>query len=328
MPANLPPQYFKAEKIYRQARTPEDKVEALETMLAIMPKHKGTDHLRAELRRRIAKFSEEAERRPSPAKRGSAYNLRKEGAGQVVLVGLPNVGKSQLVSRLTDAAPEVTDYPFATKTPTPGMLKFENIQIQLVDMPPITDREARPWLAHLARNADALLVVVDLGQEPQSQLQTLLAELRGMKVSVTAERADDELVPGLVRKRALIVGNKADLDGSGHSLAALKSRCEGELTVVAVSAREGQGLAEMQRATFDVLDIIRVYTKLPGKKADLEDPVVLEKGSTLEDAAISVHKDFAARLKYAQVWGSGKFDGQRVGRGHVLADGDVVELHA
>jgi len=318
---------LEAEKAYRQARTPEDKVEALEIMLAIMPKHKGTDHLRAELRRRIAKFSEEAERRPSLARRGSGYNIKKEGAGQVVLVGLPNSGKSQLVSTLTDAVPEVTDYPYATKTPIPGMLRFENIQIQLVDMPPVTDRDAKPWFAHLLRNADALLLVVDLGQEPQSQLETLLAELGGMKVSVTPERAGDELVPGLVRKRALVIGSKGDLNDSGQRLGVLKSRCGGELASVGVSARHGFGLEEMKRAVFDSLDIIRVYTKSPGKKADLDKPVVLRKGSTVDDAAISVHKELAARLKYAQVWGSGKFDGQRVSRGHVLADGDIVELH-
>ena len=161
MPANLPPQYFEAEKVYRQAKTPEEKVEALETMLAIMPKHKGTDKLRADLRRKIAKFSEEAQRRPSVTRKGSAYNIRKEGAGQVVLVGLPNVGKSQLVSTLTDAFPEIADYPFATKVPLPGMIRFENIQIQLMDMPPITDREAKPWFSHLLRNADILLIMVD-----------------------------------------------------------------------------------------------------------------------------------------------------------------------
>lgn len=328
MPANLPPQYFEAEKVYRQAKTPEEKVEALENMLAIMPKHKGTDKLRAELRRKIAKFSEEAQRRPSVARKGSAYNIKKEGAGQVVLVGLPNVGKSQLVSALTEAFPEVGDYPYTTKMPLPGMLKFENIQIQLLDMPPITDREARPWFSHLLRNADVLLAVVDLGDDPLIQLEDVLAELEGMKVKLMMGGAEEELAPGVVRKRALIVGSKGDLNESGGRYAMLKSRYGAEFPVVVVSARERIGLEEMKQAIYETLDVIRVYTKSPGKKPDFEEPVVLKKGSTVEDAAGSIHKDFRNRLKYAQVWGSGKYDGQRVKREHILEDGDIVELHA
>jgi ribosome-interacting GTPase 1 len=297
-------------------------------MLAIMPKHKGTDKLRADLRRRMAKCAEEAQRRPSAGKKGSAYNIRKEGAGQVVLVGLPNSGKSQLVSSVTEAFTDVADYPFATKAPLPGMMKFENIQVQLLDMPPVTDRDAKPWLSHLLRNADVLLILVDLNDDPLARLETVLAELEGMKVRVLAEGTTEEFVPGVVRKKALVVGNKVDVGGGGERLDALKARCGGELLIVAISAKRGDGLAEMGRAVFDALDIIRVYTKTPGGKPDLNEPVILKKGSTVEDAAESVHKDFRHRMKYAQVWGSGKFDGQRVKRGHVLEDGDVVEFHA
>ncbi|MFC1848504.1 GTPase [Chloroflexota bacterium] len=328
MPANLPPQYFEAEKVYRQAKTPEDKVEALETMLGIMPKHKGTDKLRADLRKRIAKFSDEAQRRTSVARKGSTYNIRKEGAGQVVLVGLPNAGKSQLVSALTDAFPEVADYPYATKNPLPGMMRFENIQIQLLDMPPITDREAKPWFSHLLRNADVLVILVDLAEDPVFQLETLVAELEGMKVKLVVEEEEDEFVPGVVRKAALVVGNKIDLDGSSENYGLLSEMYGDRLAVAAVSAREGDGLDAMTRRIFELLNIIRVYTKSPGKKADLDDPVILKRGSTVGEAAESVHKDFRSRLKYAQVWGSGKYDGQRVKRERVLEDGDVVELHA
>jgi len=327
MPANLPPQYFEAEKVYRQAKTPEDKVEALETMLAIMPKHKGTDKLRADLRRRIAKFSEEAQKRPSVTRKGSAYNIRKEGAGQIVLVGLPNVGKSQLVSTLTDAFPEVADYPFATKVPLPGMIKFENIQIQLMDMPPITDREAKPWFSHLLRNADILLIMVDLANDPLIQLDAIFAELESMKIRLTLGEVEEDPELGIARKRPLIVGSKSDSEGSDERRAILESRYGGEFPVVAISARASIGLDEIKQAIYKTLDIIRAYTKSPGKNPDFEDPIILKKGSTVEDAAESVHKDFRNRLKYAQIWGSGKFDGQRVKRGHVLEDGDIVELH-
>jgi len=327
MPANLPPQYHEAEKIYRSAKTPEEKVEALEAMLAVMPKHKGTDHLRADLRRRMAKHQEEAQRRPSLPKKGSAYNVRKEGAGQVVLVGLPNAGKSQLLATLTEAVTEVADYPFTTKVPMPGMMRFENIQIQLVDMPPLIDREAKPWLSHLLRNADILLVMVDLGEGPLMQMDVIMAELEGVKVKLIGMEVKDELLIGVAQKKALIVGSKNDLNNAGENYKILRSRYGGQLPVVSISAQRGTGLEEMKRIIYEMLDIIRVYTKSPGAKADLNEPVILKKGSTVEEAAGSIHKDFLRNLKYAQVWGSGKFDGQKVSRGHVLEEGDIVEFH-
>ena len=327
MPANLPPQYFEAEKIYRQAKTPDEKIEALETMLAIMPKHKGTDKLRAELRTRIAKFQDEAQRRQGSTRRGSAYNIRKEGAGQVVLVGLPNVGKSQLVSAFTEASPVVADYPFTTKQPMPGMMRFENIQIQLLDMPPINDRDAKPWFAHLLRNADILLIMIDLGNDPINQMQALIDDLGKMKVIVRESEKQGELQIGIAYKKAMIIANKTDLDESGERYKQLHSHYDGELPVIPVSFHEVTGLEDLELSIFNALNIIRVYTKTPGKKADYTDPVILKKGSTLENAAESVHKDFRAGLKYALLWGSGKFDGQRIKRDHVLADGDVVELH-
>jgi len=327
MPANLPPQYHEAEKIYRSAKTSEEKVEALEAMLAVMPKHKGTDHLRADLRRRMAKHQEEAQRRPSLPKKGSAYNVRKEGAGQVVLVGLPNAGKSQLLATLTEAITEVANYPFTTKVPLPGMMRFENIQIQLVDMPPLIDREAKPWLSHLLRNADILLVMVDLGEDPLMQMDVIMAELEGVKVKLIGMAVKDELLIGVAQKKALIVGSKNDLNNASENYKILRSRYGGQLPVVSISAQRGTGLEEMKRIIYEMLDIIRVYTKSPGAKADLNEPVILKKGSTVEEAAGSVHKDFLRNLKYAQVWGSGKFDGQKVSRGHVLEEGDIVEFH-
>jgi ribosome-interacting GTPase 1 len=198
----------------------------------------------------------------------------------------------------------------------------------LLDMPPIIDREARPWFSHLLRNADVLLVVVDLGDDPLIQLETILAELENMKVKLVVEGAEEEPAPGVVRKRALIVGSKGDLSASDGHYAMLNSRYGAEFPVVVISAKERTGLEELKQAIYETLDLIRVYTKSPGKKPDFEEPVVLKKGSTVEDAAGSIHKDFRNRLKYAQIWGSGKYDGQRVKRGHILEDGDVVELHA
>jgi ribosome-interacting GTPase 1 len=326
MPANLPPQYYEAERRYRQAKTPQEKIEALEEMFSIMPKHKGTDRLRAELRTKIARFYEEAEKRPMVGRKGSLlYYVKKEGAGQAALVGPPNTGKSQLVATLTGAASPVADYLFTTRLPIPGMMEFENIQIQLVDLPAITAPGVTSWLPNIIRNADLLLVVVDLSREPAAQVEAVLDWLAGFRIGVAGDSRRAEEVT--VQKKAMIVANKVDAPGAAEGLQALESRCRGSLTPVAVSALRAGGLEELRRAVFRALDVIRVYTKAPGQKPDLRDPVVLKRGSTALDAAESVHKDFGRNLKYAQVWGSGKFAGQRVKRDCVLQDGDVIELH-
>ncbi len=326
MPANLPPQYYEAEKVYRLAKTPQEKVRALEIMLAIMPKHKGTDKLRADLRRRMARHTEETERRQQTSRRGSIYTIRKEGAGQAVVVGPPSVGKSQLLASLTDASPEVADYPFTTQTPTPGMMRFENIQIQLVDTPPVAAQHTEPWLQNTLRNADVLLLLVDLGEDATEQMDTILAELEKLKIKPKGQLEEVELELA-IPKKALVVGNKDDLDPTGEVFDSLRSKYEGEFRVLSISARDGNGLEELKREVYDSLNIIRLYTKAPGQKPDLSEPVILKKGSTVQDVAEAIHKDFRQRLKYALVWGSGKFEGQRAKREHVLADGDIIELH-
>ncbi|TET16763.1 MAG: GTP-binding protein, partial [Dehalococcoidia bacterium] len=290
MPANLPPQYLEAEKKFRLAKNAADKIIALEEMLAIMPKHKGTDHLRAELRRRIAKLTQASEKKAATQR--ASMLIDKEGAAQVVVIGLPNAGKSQLVSSVTNASPTVAEYPFTTHIATPGMMEFENIQIQLIDTPPLTEQPIEWWLPHMIRRADALLVVVDLSNAPLAQVEAIFIELESRKIVVRENKV-----------KALIVGNKLDLANASENYLALKNKYERQLPIIAVSAKEGVGLEELKREIYQMLDIIRVYTKAPGRKPDFTDPIILEKGSTLEDAAASVHKDFRAKLKYARIWG-------------------------
>lgn len=327
MPANLPPQYFEAEKRYRGARTPQEKIEALEEMFALMPKHKGTDRLRAELRTKIAKLSEEAEKRPFVGKKGSQLHyVRKEGAGQVALVGLPNVGKSQIVSALTQASPQVADYPFTTQLPIPGMMEYENVQVQLVDLPAITAPEVSSWLPNIVKNADLLLIVLDIGRDPLTQLETVLEWLAKNRMAASNELKEPPV--GMTHvKRALVVANKIDTENARQRQESLALRCRDMFPVLEVSAGRGYGLEQLREAVYKALDVIRVYTKPPGGKADLSEPSVVRRGSTVERLAETVHKDFARNLKYAQVWGSGKFDGQRVRRDYILQDGDIVELH-
>lgn len=325
MPANLPPQYFEAEKRYRSAREPEDKIAALEEMLAIMPHHKGTDRLHAVLRQKIAKFSQEAEHKLATAQRAGFY-INREGAGQVMLVGPANTGKSRLLAALTEAVPEIAEYPFTTKTPMPGMMKFEDIQIQLVDTPPIGYKEVRILLSNVLRSADLIAIVIDLSLEPVSQVETALQGLREARIEPLTEDGT-QVTPGSYPRKMLIVGNKNDLADSSKNWDLLRSQYARLFPLVSISAREGRGLEEFKKAIYQALNIIQVYTKTPGSKADLTDPMVLEKGSTLEEAAEALHKDFYRNLKYAVVWGSGKYDGQRVSKGHVLQEGDIVEFH-
>lgn len=309
----------------RSAREPEDKIAALEEMLAIMPHHKGTDRLHAVLRQKIAKLSQEAEKKLATARRAGFY-INREGAGQVMLVGPANTGKSQLLAAVTEAIPEIADYPFTTKTPMPGMMKFEDIQIQLVDTPPIGYKEVRVLLSNALRSADIIAVVIDLSLDPVGQVKATLQGLREARIEPLTDDGT-QVTPGSYARRMLIVGNKNDLADSSKNWDLLRSQYTKLFPLVSISAREGRSLEEFKKAIYQALNIIRVYTKTPGSKADLTDPMVLEKGSTLEEAAEALHKDFYQNLKYAVVWGSGKYDGQRVSKGHVLQDGDIVEFH-
>jgi len=322
MPANLPPQYFGAEKNFRAAKDPAEKIAALEEMLAIMPKHKGTDHLRAELRSRIAKLTQLAGKKSGAQRMTMA--IEKEGASQVAVVGLPNAGKSQLVASLTNASPTVADYPFTTYAASPGMMPYENIQIQLIDTPPLVPQMMEWWLPPILRRADALLIVVDLNDVPLEQMASIIEQLREMRISLDPGETDEGI---LSRQRTLVAGNKADIAGTEAGFNSLQAGYGEKLPLAYISARDGFGLEEMKRKVFQLLGIIRVYTKTPGQKPDMDDPIILPKGSTLADAAEAVHKDFRARLKFARLWGSGKHDGLMVKRDHVLQDGDIIELH-
>ncbi len=323
MPANLPPQYYEAEKNFRAAKTPVEKIVAVEEMLAIMPKHKGTDHLRAELRSRIAKLNQMSAKK-SGAQRTSMI-IEKEGAAQVAVIGLPNTGKSQLVARITNASPMVGDYPFTTHAACPGMMVFENIQIQMIDTPPLAPQSIEWWLTPMLRRADALLIIVDLSNDPLGQIDAIVEELSKMRISIGAEKSGEEVI--LSQPKAIIIGNKLDLDGARDNYATLQNKYGGQLPITAISVKEGTGVEELRFKVYKVLDIIRLYTKVPGQKPDFNTPIILKSGSTLADAATSVHKDFGAKLKFARVWGSGKHDGIMVKREHIMQDGDIVELH-
>src|SRR5262245_12232521 len=336
MPANLTPEFKAAEAAFRKARDPQERLESLREMLRVIPKHKGTDHLQGDIKRRIKELSEELERPKKGGMRGGpALVIRPEGAAQIVLIGAPNAGKSSLHSRLTGSGAHVAPYPFTTLYPEPGMMPHEDIHFQLVDLPAIAPEHPVPWLANTLGMADAALLVVDLGDPAcPEQADTVQATLQQARVTLShrwddggeGPESDDD--PFALRLPTLLVANKADrLADAGAELQALLDVTGLRFPSLAVSAMAGQGLGEIGPWLFGHLGIVRVYTKVPGRAPKRERPFTLRRGQTVADVAQLVHKDLARSLAFARVWGRSGFDGHHVGREYRLADGDLVELH-
>ena len=327
MPANLPPEYLEAEKRYRAAKNPTEKLTCLEDMLTLLPKHKGTDKLRADLRRRISKVKATSQGKKAGGKRESVFQIDKEGAGQVVVVGPANVGKSALVARLTNANPEVADFPLTTWKPTPGMMPVENIQVQLVDTPALNRDYLEPELLDLIRRSELILLVVDLQTDPVQQLEetvNLLEENRIVPSHLRDKYEEERLLKFIP---FLVLANKNDDENTDENLEIFRELTDHDWPMISVSTITGRNLELLKNTLVDKLQIIRVYSKAPGKEPDLTAPFILKRGSTVEDFAGKVHKDFIDKLKIARVWGDSVFDGQMVQRDYILRDGDVVELH-
>ncbi len=327
MPANLPPQYYEEEKKLRSARTPEEKAEILETLLRLIPKHKGTEKLQADLKRRLSKARGKQGQRSGGSRRGDEHHVEKEGAGQVVLTGLPNVGKSQILDALTKASPQVAEYPYSTMKPLPGMARFENVRIQLVDIPPLLWEVTDTWVFNILRNADAICLVVELVDDPVGQAEILLMEMEQRRVPVLQrDEQRGEAQGGVQPKRVFLAGTKLDLPGAGEGAEALERAFGASYEVVNLSVRDGVGTDAFLAAAFHVLDKVRVYTKTPGRKPDLENPFVFRRGTTVIDMAREIHKDFEKNFRTARIYSEDKYNGQRVGRDFVLRDQDVIEL--
>lgn len=325
MPANLPPQYFEVEKKYREARSVSEKLRYLEEMLAIMPKHKGTDKLRADLRRRMAQLRDLGAARKGPGRRAPVYLIEKEGVGQIALIGPPNTGKSSLLAALTKAQPQIADYPFTTRLPLAGMMRYENVQIQLLDTPPLGEY-LEPWFPDLLRRADAWALVLAPPADPLDQLWEVTDILSSYQLAPA--HPQKPAPDGSLRTRpSLIVFNKIDLIPDPEELALYLELLQDQLPAVGVSATARTGLAELKPALFQLLGLVRVYTRAPGKPANYNAPFVLPRDTTVQELAHRIHHDLGRNFKFARVWGKGTFDGQRVQRDYLLQEGDVVEIH-
>jgi uncharacterized protein len=327
MPANLTPQYFEAEKRFKEATTTEEKILAIERMLAVIPKHKGTDHMRAELRRKISKLKEDtAGHTSSKGRQADIFYIPKTGAAQIALLGTPNSGKSSIVAALTNAKVVVADFPFSTGIPVPGMVHFEDIRMQIIDMPPITADYSAPGQIGAYRNCDLITIVIDLSADIAGQLTICLDFLDSKGLLAGQETPAPDSNDNRKNKHVFYLGTKADI-AAPDALDVIKQTSPYQFDICAVSARTGQAIDSLPALLFKQARLIRVYTKPPGKKADLNSPFTLPAGSTVFDLASTIHREFVDKFKSARIWGRGVHDGQNVQRTHILNDKDIVELY-
>ncbi|MEA3501766.1 MAG: TGS domain-containing protein [Actinomycetota bacterium] len=334
MPANLTPDYKKVEAAYKRARDPQERLDLLQVMHRTIPKHKGTEHLRADIKTKIKELKAEL---TGPSKggvrTGPATFIHPEGAAQVAILGPPNTGKSALHAALTGSHTQIGSYPFTTQYPEPGMLHIDDAAIQLVDLPPISSQHPIPWIGNTLQSADGALFVVDLGQpgcvEQIVQVREILAEQRVTLVGVWDPGHDPDGDPFAITLPTLLVANKADsIPDIEGDLAVCRELGDLHFPTIAVSAQSGEGLDVIGPWLFRNLEIVRVYTKVPGKEPDRDRPYTVRHGATVDDVARLVHRDLAASFRHARIWGLGSYDGQQVGRDHVVEDGDILEIHA
>ncbi|MCF7875822.1 50S ribosome-binding GTPase [Candidatus Bipolaricaulota bacterium] len=327
MPANLPPEYIEAEQRYRNASEKDEKLDALQEMLSLLPNHKGTDKIEADLRKRISDLKKRPQKKKGPTRAKTPDQIEPQGAGQVVLTGLPNSGKSALLDITTNATPKVADFPFATHGPTIGMLEHQDIQIQLIDTPPISDEHVETWVYNLIRKADLVLLLVDGGaDDPVKEYEKTikLLEEEGIYLFAPGDDFQRDAIGRTNRKGVMILSKSDELED--ESVIQELEELSG-LSPVPVSILDEESLSRFSSSVFDGLQKIRIYTKKPGEEPDLKEPYLLDKNSTVLEGVRSIHRNMVDNLDYIRIWGSGRFDGQEVAQDHQLKDGDVIEIH-
>lgn len=382
MPANLSTEALLAQRRYENATTIEEKIDALDEFLSLIPKHKGTEKLRMTYKKKLAKLKATLEK-TRQKRSGGGMTVKKEGAAQITLLGMTNSGKSTLLNLLTEAKATVAEYPYTTALPEIGMLKYKKVLIQIVELPAIVenflDTERGPTILGLARNSDMSIFVVDLTDDPVYQLHTIMNVFEKAKIIVSRAKPDvkleitqtggiaivgeeyiintelgdvkrfllergikncvlkikspadlddikNSLDPRIKFHRVLVVGMKGDVSGSANGYNRLKKEFGKIFDICAVSPAHPETLDNVKESIWKSLRLIRIFTKTPGKPAE-DRPVVLKKEATVEKVAREIHKSFLERFRFARIWGSSKFPGQKVGLDYRLEDGDIVEIH-
>ncbi len=327
MPANLNAQYYSAEERYKGAKDDRERFKALKEMLAVIPKHKGTEKLQADLKKKISRLKDEMQTGKSKGPKRLSYSIEKEGAGQVALVGPPNAGKSMLANCLAGVSLEVAEYAFTTRIFQPAMMPYEDMQIQLVDLPPLSNEYMENWVPSIIKSCDILVLVLDFGNDDLlEQIELSLEILSHHKIEIEDNKKAEE-DPRITYLDSLIIANKMDLPHAQDNSSVFMEFYGDRFSLYHTSREDQASLEQLKRKIFELLDVVRIYSKRPGHDPEMDNPYVLPRGKTLLDFAQTVHKDFAQNLKFAKVWGSNKFDGQRITKDYVLTDKDVIELH-
>ena len=389
MPANLPAE---AKQKYREAslaRRPEEKIKKLQEFLSLFPKHKGTENLRAQVKRKISLLKREIEEKKHKkvGVGGPKVFVEKEGDAQIVILGPTNVGRSSLLSILTNSKVAISSYPYTTTEPTPGMFNYQDLQLQMVEAPALMEGSAEGGAWGLqtltsARNADGLIFMVDLSQNPTEQFSLISRELEKAKIltrkpkarieiekkhmgaklkfivlgrlidcsvkdltrllksygirdatvkirgEATLDDVEEAIFEGTIYRPAILIANKADHPNAAERLEQLKKLVGDEMEILGVSCRTKVGLEDVGSEIFEMLDIIRVYTKDPNMRDASMRPFTIRKGSTIFDLAKRIHSDFYKQFSYAKVWSKRlRFSPQKVGGSFSLQDGDTVEIH-
>ena len=328
MPANLTPQYSKAEEEYRRAQTLPEQIACLENMLVLIPKHKGTEKLQADLKTRLKETREQIAVEAKAPKKGKTYRIPRQGAGQIAIVGGPNAGKSRVVAELTNAEPEVAPYPFTTREPLPGMMPWEDVVVQLIDTPPITDSHFEPYLLSMVRCADAAVLCFDgSSDDAPDHTGEVIRQFASRKTLLSGRTGFDDDDFSVIHVRTLLVVTRGGDPGCQDRLDYFRELCPTHFEILRVDLDNLPDVEQLRTALYKLLGVMRAYTKAPGKPADYTSPFSLPIGGTVEDLAGKVHRELAEKLKFAKVWGA-NHAGQSVGRDHVLQDKDMVELHS
>jgi hypothetical protein len=328
MATNVSPEYDKAQERYRAALTDDVRLEALREMLATVPKHKASEKLQADLKTKISVLRKSLSKAASTPAKGvfDLFHVPKGGAGQVILIGPPNTGKSMLVATTTNAPVKVAEYPYTTSVPAPGMWQYEDVQIQLVDTPPMTADAIPGGMLGTIRAADLIAIVVDAATEPLEQAEMMLGTLAEKGLKLRSVPRNELAVEDFAQYSAIMIANKIDI-APPDTVATLKELIGDRIEIMPVSAQSGEGLSELSRRLWQMLAVIRIYTKEQGKPVDKEKPYILDLGSTLEDLARTIHRELPEKMTYARAWGDGRFAGVQIPRTEVLRDKDIIEIH-
>jgi len=333
MPANLPPEFYEAKDRYKEASEPGEELDALREMLAELPDHKGTDKVKADIRKRISKVKQKQQRerkQEKKRKKGRSMTIERQGSGQIFLYGPANSGKTTILNQLTSLDRDTGDYQFTTRKPYPGMTTYQNVNLQLVDFPPINTNYIPVWVNPLLRSSDGLCLVMDAGNEScLNDLEETLEVLDREKIILSWQKNRLPAPDGYLVLPSVLIANKMDKPGAEERLSVMRDLYGSYFDPLRISATEDENLEHVRRALWELLGLIRIYSRPDGQEPDWENPYTIPEGSTVQQFAEHVHRDIAGTLKYGRIWGSnGKdvHDGQRIPRDHVLADEDQVEL--